>query len=99
MKKEIQATLRRHTQNEEESSSDENESIHCMRGLEAYYGDAKTAKHRARLHACLAVLTEQNRQYMENGNAIPLDEQELSPTYIGAPSVGPKLRAVSPYAA
>lgn len=80
MRKEIKATVLRHKQSQEESSSstDDDDSIDCMRGLETFLEDARIAKNRVRLHASLAVLTEQKRQYREDGTLIP---EELSRRY------------------
>ncbi|CAJ1947107.1 unnamed protein product [Cylindrotheca closterium] len=81
MKKEIKATLLRHMMEDESSSSNDDDTIDCMRGIETHLEDARAAKNRARLRACLAVLTEQKRQLLEDGNVIPMDGQELSRRY------------------
>jgi hypothetical protein len=78
MKREIYATVMRHRQNDETSWDDAHD---CLRGLEGFFDNTKEEKIRTRLHANLAVLTEQYRQWCEEGNSTPIDSDEMSRRY------------------
>jgi hypothetical protein len=78
MKRDIYATVMRHNQKDETSWDGAHD---CLRGLEAFLDDAKEEILRTRLHANLAVMTEQNRQWYEEGHMTPIDSDEMSRRY------------------
>lgn len=85
IQKDIKATLLRHQQDEDSSSSSSimstDDQVDCLRGLETFFDGAKEEKVRVRLSANLAVMTEQYRQWCEEGHETPVNADEMSRRY------------------